>query len=308
MWQWCNAADCGRGVPQYSCWVGSDCSRNISIPGIRGARRKPIPSAGTSCSTLLSSAPSGKYMVDTDGAGPLAPFTVYCDMKPGNGGWTLVAVRTNGQHMFTEPDWNPADPAPPVVQSRDCSRVPRIWDINNDQFSFREIRFTSPSSSSVFAAVKFSSNLTLHSLNINYPLYNSIPIGTVTSSVPGLTSFYLRGQSGIGNSSDVTDPNLPLAAHACFAFSGSNISRFDGTGGNAWDMDGKFWILAGIYSYYDQWTWPYDGKTFVDPMGLDVFYTSDVSCGLVTSPPTGCRWNYWCMDRYDTVATYVWLR
>ena len=50
---------------------------------------------GTSCSVIrkyISSA-SGNYVIDPDGAGGLAPFTVYCDMSDKNGvGVTVITT------------------------------------------------------------------------------------------------------------------------------------------------------------------------------------------------------------------------
>ena len=54
-----------------------------------------------SCAAVLASNPaaaSGAYTIDPDGvAGPVAPFTAWCDMTGQGGGWTLVyAARTGG--------------------------------------------------------------------------------------------------------------------------------------------------------------------------------------------------------------------
>ena len=46
----------------------------------------------SSCKALRDSGitTSGNYDIDTDGEGPIAPVTVYCDMTTGEGGWTFL--------------------------------------------------------------------------------------------------------------------------------------------------------------------------------------------------------------------------
>lgn len=56
----------------------------------------PPVSQGTTCQSIQannSSAASGYFHMDPDGAGGLPAFTTYCDMDLKGGGWTLVGIR-----------------------------------------------------------------------------------------------------------------------------------------------------------------------------------------------------------------------
>lgn len=62
--------------------------------------------------TLFPSYTSGDYLLDTDGSGPNAPFTAYCDMTFSDGttagGWTLVLAYNDNQGSLLSTDTPPA--------------------------------------------------------------------------------------------------------------------------------------------------------------------------------------------------------
>ena len=55
---------------------------------------------------------SGEYLLDTDGSGPNAPLTDYCDMAFSDGttvgGWTLVLAYNDNQGALLSSDTPPA--------------------------------------------------------------------------------------------------------------------------------------------------------------------------------------------------------
>jgi hypothetical protein len=51
------------------------------------------------CAALPAGAPSGIYALDPDGAGPVEPFSAFCEMEIESGGWTLVASVVDGSYF-----------------------------------------------------------------------------------------------------------------------------------------------------------------------------------------------------------------
>jgi hypothetical protein len=75
---------------EIECWGNDSLGQVSAVP--TGWVTVPTPPAVNCSATLAAnpSATSGSYLIDTDGPGGSAPFTVYCDMTTDGGGWTQV--------------------------------------------------------------------------------------------------------------------------------------------------------------------------------------------------------------------------
>ena len=70
------------------------CKATNALSTIEAKVKINSPVIATSCSVIRKyvSSVSGSYVIDPDGAGGLAPFTVYCDMSDKNGvGMTIIS-------------------------------------------------------------------------------------------------------------------------------------------------------------------------------------------------------------------------
>jgi hypothetical protein len=97
------------------CITNSTCTAGMCVcnTGFLGTQCQ----APVSCFDLQSrgQAQSGVALIDPDGSGPMAPFSVYCDMQKEGGGWTLL-VRHKASAGFFGTDaagraTNTADPS-----------------------------------------------------------------------------------------------------------------------------------------------------------------------------------------------------
>lgn len=89
--------DCGGRCGPGSCDLGQACIEDDDCSSRSCNESIGACSANSSCLALLSSGfeSDGIYSIDPDGAGPGAPFDVYCDMTNSGGGWTLIARFSN---------------------------------------------------------------------------------------------------------------------------------------------------------------------------------------------------------------------
>jgi len=117
----CRVAACNTGWGDCDADPGNGCESDLTVLHAHCGRcDRSCPSAqlcisGT-CSTppffrscrdvrsLVPGALSGVYTLDPDGTGTMPSFSAYCEMRLAGGGWTLVAVITNGDGIS---NWSP---------------------------------------------------------------------------------------------------------------------------------------------------------------------------------------------------------
>ncbi|MBM4356364.1 MAG: hypothetical protein FJ109_21655, partial [Deltaproteobacteria bacterium] len=101
---------CECGIPDGFSATKDDCDDNDAAvnPGALESCSTPFDDncdgktndgcVYKSCKVLLAMTPAavtGKYTIDPDGNGPVAPYPVWCEMSADGGGWTLAGVAAN---------------------------------------------------------------------------------------------------------------------------------------------------------------------------------------------------------------------
>jgi hypothetical protein len=118
-------ADCGgMGCPACAngkaCAVNADCASKVCLKNVCGVLNIVARGAGRSwadgtfavgCHQYINppdkshvysgATGDGRYTIDPDGAGAIAPFDVFCDMSTDGGGWTLVDNDASAAAAFT---------------------------------------------------------------------------------------------------------------------------------------------------------------------------------------------------------------
>jgi hypothetical protein len=93
-----NCGACGTACGEGEVCAGScvlACATSVDCPSTRPMCERGACAVPRDCNELHErdrGVPDGVYTIDTDGAGPTAPFEAACDMTTDGGGWTIVAA------------------------------------------------------------------------------------------------------------------------------------------------------------------------------------------------------------------------
>ncbi|MBX3190120.1 MAG: hypothetical protein KF819_24045 [Labilithrix sp.] len=224
---------CGGCAATKTCAKDGDCKSGSCVAN------KCAATLQTSCKTLLAARAgiaSGVYTIDPDGAGAIAPFDAYCDMKFEGGGWTMVLSTANGS--------DPASSTEGVVLTGTTSHMP-------------------PATLTALAGLSTQTHVRTHATEVLRSVTSKA--GTPAITRLGMLVMLEIGGGGPGDLADWTGP-FADATHlefTCPSFDIAWPSVYQSCGTNGLHL----WTGQGGHS---RWTWQSGNRGMNEPMELYV--------------------------------------
>ncbi len=178
--QTCSAGSWGSTCPGETLPATERC--NAIDDNCNGATDEPFSRVG--CQAVTGG--SGTYTIDTDGSGPRAPVSVYCDMSTSGGGWTVIYRPSTTNNNTSTLDYTVNDP---VLLSGASDVLMAYRDGSMNAFS-NWATFGMPANWRVQAPFRYTGNDDVVSVSVN--------------GAPAVTSTLRYGLSNF--SSACTDP------------------------------------------------------------------------------------------------------